>query len=55
MLSREQYLIDVEQLGYRDVRLTHPDVNMSEQDLEKWTSAIPGRKNNGGPDHSGDR
>jgi hypothetical protein len=55
LLSREQYLTDVEQLGYRDVRLLHPDVNMSETDVEKWTSAIPGRKPNGGADPSGDR
>ena len=55
LLSREQYLTDVEQLGYRDVRLLHPDVNMSETDVEKWTSAIPNRKPHGGPDTSGDR
>jgi hypothetical protein len=54
LLSREQYLTDVEQLGYRDVRLLDADVNMSESDVEKWTSAIPGRKN-GGSDASGDR
>jgi hypothetical protein len=47
LLSREQYLTDVENLGYRDVRLVHPDVNMSESDVEKWTSAIPGRKTHG--------
>ncbi len=55
LLSREQYLTDVEQLGYRDARLLHADVNMSETDVETWTSAIPNRKNNGGPEPSGDR
>ncbi len=43
LLSREQYLNDVERLGYSDVRLLHPDVNMSQQDVVKWTGAIPGR------------
>jgi hypothetical protein len=50
LLSREQYLNDVESLGYRDVRLYHPDVNMSEQDVARWTDAIPGRRGNGGAD-----
>jgi hypothetical protein len=54
LLSREQYLTDVEQLGYRDVRLLDADVAMSESDVEKWTSAIPGRKH-GGSEPSGDR
>jgi hypothetical protein len=50
LLSREQYLNDVERLGYRDARLSHPDVNMSEQDVARWTDAIPGRRGNGGAD-----
>ena len=43
LLSREQYLNDIERLGYSDVRLLHADVNMSEQDVARWTGAIPGR------------
>ncbi|MEW6704018.1 MAG: nucleotidyltransferase [Pseudomonadota bacterium] len=43
LLSREQYLIDVEQQGYRDARVT-PEGNMTPEDVAYWTSAIPGRQ-----------
>jgi len=39
LLSREQYLIDVEEWGYRDGRL-QPDGQMSESDIVEWTEAI---------------
>jgi predicted nucleotidyltransferase len=42
LLSREQYLFDVEQLGYVDGRLT-PASTMTAQDVQVWTDAIPGR------------
>jgi putative nucleotidyltransferase-like protein len=42
LLSREQYLHDVEQLGYVDARLA-PLGTMTLQDLAHWTEAIPGR------------
>lgn len=44
LLSREQYLVDVERLGYLDGRLASPEVHMSPKDVEVWTEAIPGRK-----------
>jgi hypothetical protein len=43
LLSREQYLLDVEKLGYEDPRLTDPDVHMTENDVATWTSAIAGK------------
>jgi hypothetical protein len=43
LLSREQYLPDVEQWGYRDGRL-EPTGNMSEEDTHRWTDAIPQRQ-----------
>ncbi|HET8743957.1 MAG TPA: nucleotidyltransferase [Ramlibacter sp.] len=43
LLSREQYLHDVEQLGYVDGRLTAAST-MSESDVASWTAAIPGRQ-----------
>jgi hypothetical protein len=43
LLSREQYLHDVEQLGYVDGRLT-PASTMTEGDVETWTAAIPARQ-----------
>jgi hypothetical protein len=43
LLSREQYLHDVEQLGYVDGRLT-PASTMTEQDVAVWTEAIPSRQ-----------
>lgn len=41
LLSREQYLTDIEQWGYRDGRLA-PTGRMSEEDTSRWTQAIPG-------------
>jgi hypothetical protein len=49
LLSREQYLVDVEQLGYRDGRLEDPAVRMTAEDIARWTEAIPGRS----PNHVG--
>jgi predicted nucleotidyltransferase len=43
LLSREQYLHDVEQLGYVDGRLT-PASTMTPQDVAIWTEAIPARQ-----------
>ncbi|GAB3659483.1 nucleotidyltransferase [Ramlibacter alkalitolerans] len=43
LLSREQYLHDVEQLGYVDGRLT-PASTMTEADVATWTAAIPARQ-----------
>jgi hypothetical protein len=40
LLSREQYLHDVEQLGYLDGRLT-PASTMTSEDVAVWTDAIP--------------
>lgn len=42
LLSREQYLYDVERLGYIDGRLT-PASTMTPTDVEHWTQAIPSR------------
>jgi predicted nucleotidyltransferase len=42
LLSREQYLHDVERLGYTDGRLT-PASTMTQEDVARWTDAIPGR------------
>ncbi len=39
LLSRAQYLIDVEAQGYRDARM-QPDGNMSDQDISIWTAPI---------------
>ena len=44
LLSREQYLVDVEQLGYRDARLDDPEVRMTAEDVARWTAAIPGKE-----------
>src|SRR4051812_20811337 len=43
LLSREQYLHDVERLGYVDGRLT-PASTMTPKDVERWTEAIPARQ-----------
>ncbi len=43
LLSREQYLFDVERLGYTDGRLT-PASTMTEEDVAVWTDAIPARQ-----------
>ena len=42
LLSREQYLHDVEQLGYVDGRLTEAST-MTEDDVAHWTASIPAR------------
>jgi hypothetical protein len=43
LLSREQYLHDVENLGYLDGRLTTAST-MTAEDIAVWTDAIPGRQ-----------
>jgi hypothetical protein len=43
LLSREQYLHDVEKLGYVDGRLT-PVSTMTPTDVAQWTEAIPARQ-----------
>jgi len=43
LLSREQYLHDVERLGYQDGRLTSAST-MTERDVALWTGAIPARQ-----------
>ncbi len=42
LISREQYLQDLDRWGYRDGRLS-PDVRMDERDIAHWTAAITGR------------
>jgi hypothetical protein len=42
LLSREQYLADVEQRGYVDGRLTTAST-MTPEDVARWTAAIPAR------------
>lgn len=39
LLSREQYLVDIERFGYRDARL-EPDGPMTQEEIEIWTAAI---------------
>jgi Nucleotidyl transferase of unknown function (DUF2204) len=39
LLSREQYLVDVQEWGFRDARLEER-VQMNEQDIADWTAAI---------------
>lgn len=39
LLSRAQYLIDVEEWGYRDARL-QPVGNMTPEEIAQWTAAI---------------
>lgn len=43
LLSREQYLADIEQKGYEDGRV-RPFGNMTRDDVADWTSAIPDRQ-----------
>jgi hypothetical protein len=43
LISREQYLVDVEQWGFLDARLTMAST-MTEEQVEQWTEAIA-RKN----------
>lgn len=39
LLSREQYLMDIQQWGYRDARLV-PTGNMTSKETANWTNAI---------------
>lgn len=48
LLSREQYLHDVERLGYSDARLTEAST-MTQGDVEAWTRAIPSKQGEPGP------
>lgn len=48
LLSREQYLHDVERLGYIDGRLTSVST-MTPEDVRTWTDAIPSRQPDAGP------
>ncbi|MED5618488.1 nucleotidyltransferase [Ideonella sp. BN130291] len=43
LLSREQYLLDVEEQGYKDGRV-QPHGRMTPQDVAQWTEAIPSRQ-----------
>lgn len=43
LLSREQYLTDVEQQGYQDGRAA-PHGTMTEEQIALWTDAIPARQ-----------
>lgn len=40
LLSRKQYLVDVQEWGFHDARLEER-VHMDSQDLAQWTKAIP--------------
>ena len=46
LLSREQYLVDVEDQGYADARV-EPFGSMSPEETRLWTEAIPGRRGEG--------
>lgn len=48
LLSREQYLHDVERLGYIDGRLTSVST-MTPEDVRTWTDAIPSRQADADP------
>jgi len=39
LLSREQYLTDIHERGFRDARLEGPD-RLTPNDIEQWTNAI---------------
>ena len=39
LLSREQYLTDIHERGFRDARLEGPD-RLTPNDIEHWTNAI---------------
>lgn len=43
LLSREQFLIDIQQWGYKDARLV-PEGNMTHAETVHWTAAINGNK-----------
>lgn len=40
LVSRAQYLVDIEHWGYRDARLVEEGGNMTRQQIETWTDAI---------------
>jgi hypothetical protein len=40
LLSRKQYLVDVQKWGFHDARLEER-VHMDSQDIAQWTKAIP--------------
>jgi hypothetical protein len=44
LISREQYLVDVECKGYLDARQA-PRGRLTSEDIAQWTAAIPGRGN----------
>jgi hypothetical protein len=44
LLSREQYLCDIQTLGRKDARLSPYGGSLSANDAERWTAAIPGRR-----------
>jgi hypothetical protein len=50
LLSRAQYLVDIEEWGYRDVRLSHESA-MNSDDIKLWTEGIKidGEPSEGGP------
>ena len=48
MLSREQYLVEVEDQGYVDARV-EPLGTMSPEDTQIWTNSIPGRRRQESP------
>lgn len=39
LVTRQQYLIDIEQWGYRDARM-QPKIMMTEEEIEAWTAGI---------------
>ncbi|MEA2575111.1 MAG: hypothetical protein QOH93_2409 [Chloroflexia bacterium] len=39
IISRQQYLIDVEEWGYKDIRL-EPNIKMTEDEIAAWTEGI---------------
>jgi len=43
LLSREQYLPDLERFGYQDARI-HPRGALTQEELEVWTAAIQTKK-----------
>jgi hypothetical protein len=43
LLSRAQYLIDIEAWGYEDARM-RDDVQMTSSDIQQWTAAIEDKK-----------
>lgn len=45
LLSRKQYLNDIDQWGYQDARV-RPHGNMTEQEVANWTAAIKNKKPN---------